>query len=279
MWLPSRWLRLAASGCLFPGQICLRRLEQGKIMMKQWVLGLSLLAAAGQNSVAAVEWVTDVHEALLRATSEHKAILLDFTGSDWCGWCMKLKSEVFDQPEFAAYAQANLIMVEVDFPRHKELSPEQQAANDKLARTYSIRGYPTVILLDASGKQIGHGGYVPGGPKNFIAALESNPDFGHHRTPDSPAPPAQPDSPRPPAAFVPVAPANALHYGDLALKGISGVKDHRLALINNQTLMIGETAKVKVHDQRVEITLKEIRDDSVVILVEGKTLQLTLGER
>ncbi len=219
-------------------------------MMKRWLLCLGLISAALPIRAAEVEWLTDIHAALDKARLENKIVLLDFTGSDWCGWCKKLKSEVFDQPEFATFAQANLVMVEVDFPNHKPQSPEQKAANQQLAQTYHIRGYPTLIYLNQMGQQVSAGGYIAGGPKNFIASLEKIPGIKHvagtgpaneNREPDAP--------PRPPPAFVPIAPATPTHYAELALKGISGSKDQRLALINNETLMAGETAKIKVRDE------------------------------
>lgn len=230
-----------------------------------------------RTSLGGLAWEPDVRTALLDATGGNKIVVLDFTGSDWCGWCMKLKSEVFDQPEFAAYAKDNLLMVEVDFPRHKELPAEQQASNQKLAETYGIRGYPTIILLDAMGNKIGQSGYVPGGPKNFIASLEKFPAVGHREV----APPvaSAPEASRHAApAFVPVAPASPNHYGDLVLKAISGAKDSRMVMINDQLLTIGETAKVKVHDERIAVTLKEVHDDSVLIVVAGKTQELRLGQ-
>ena len=252
-----------------------------KNRIKQFYLCLALLLTAGCGHVfAGVEWFTDLNQALAKAQKENKTVLLDFTGSDWCGWCMKLKREVFDQPDFAAYAGANLVMVEVDFPREKEISDSQKQANEALARKFSIRGYPTLILLDSHGEQVGKGGYVPGGPQNFIAALETNPKFGHHKAPppeiakkEEPA-----ESPKailrlePPTQDVPI------KYGDLALKAISGAKDHRMALINNTTLMAGETGRVKIHDQQVIITMQEIRDDSVLIKVAGKTAELRFAK-
>src|SRR5882762_6044671 len=94
---------------------------------------------------ADAKWYYDVPQAQAVAKKENKFVLLDFTGSDWCGWCKKLKGEVFDQPEFAPFANANLVMVEVDFPRQKPLSAAQRQANQKLAELYGVEGYPTII--------------------------------------------------------------------------------------------------------------------------------------
>lgn len=254
-------------------------LDKKMNMINRWLICLGLLTAALRTCGAEVEWLTDIRPALEKARLENKIVLLDFTGSDWCGWCQRLKREVFDQPEFAAFARANLVMVEVDFPHGKPQSPEQKAANEQLAQTYHIQGFPTLIYLNQSGQQIGTGGYMAGGPKNFIASMERLPGIKHvdgvaaAREAQEPEPPR-----RPPPAFVPIAPANPTRYAELALKGISGSKDRRMALINNETLMVGETAKVKVRDSRFEICCKEIREDSVLITVDGKPMELKLAQ-
>ncbi len=140
--------------------------------MKKFAMGLlAVLALLGVNA-AASEWLTDLPKAQSKAKEEKRMVLLDFTGSDWCGWCIKLHNEVFSKPEFAEYARKNLVLVEVDFPRKKKLSAEQKKANDALQRKYEIDGYPTIIVLNGEGKKIGELGYMPGGPKAFIAELE-----------------------------------------------------------------------------------------------------------
>ena len=140
--------------------------------MKKSAMGLlAVLALLGVNA-AASEWLTDLPKAQAKAKEEKRMVLLDFTGSDWCGWCIKLHNEVFSKPEFAEYARKNLVLVEVDFPRKKKLSAEQKKANDALQQKYRIEGYPTIIVLNGEGKKIGELGYMPGGPKAFIAELE-----------------------------------------------------------------------------------------------------------
>ena len=99
-------------------------------------------------------------------------VLLDFTGSDWCGWCKRLNKEIFQTPEFTEYAQKRLELVEVDFPHRKKLPAELVKANDALQSKYQVRGYPTLIILNSAGKKIGELGYQEGGPKAFIAELE-----------------------------------------------------------------------------------------------------------
>jgi thioredoxin-related protein len=140
--------------------------------MKKIAIGLLAMLALLQVSAAEAEWLTDLPKAQVRAKEEKKLVMLDFTGSDWCGWCIKLHKEVFSLAEFAEYAKKNLVLVEVDFPRKKRLSAEQKKANDALAKKYNIEGYPTIIVLNGEGKKVGELGYQPGGPKAFIAELD-----------------------------------------------------------------------------------------------------------
>ncbi|HNQ74963.1 MAG TPA: thioredoxin family protein [Verrucomicrobiota bacterium] len=141
--------------------------------MKKLILGtITALALTGVMAADAVNWLTDAVKAQAQAKAENKLVLLDFTGSDWCGWCIKLNKEVFSQPEFADYAKRNLVCVEVDFPMKKKLSAEQKKANDALAAKYNIRGYPTIIVLNGEGKKVGELGYMKGGPKKFTAELD-----------------------------------------------------------------------------------------------------------
>ena len=120
---------------------------------KSLVALLALIMVAG---LARAEWPTDYEKALAKAKSENKRVLLDFTGSDWCGPCIQLSKTVFSTKEFRAYADKNLIFVEVDYPRGKRQSPELVKQNEKLAKQYGIeeKGYPTIVLLDPSGRII-----------------------------------------------------------------------------------------------------------------------------
>lgn len=237
------------------------------------ILGWGSLPARGQQ----LEWLTDASAAQEKAKRENKLVLLDFTGSDWCGWCMKLKQEVFDQPEFADFARANLVLVEVDFPRRKPMEQAQIEANQRLGKAYGVTGFPTIIVLDQDGRLVGRTGYMPGGPQTFDANLERILKANHKPPQAAPEAPADPPAPRKPAAFKPIPPAVPIHYGPLALKGISGPKGRRSVLINNSTLMVGETAKVTVENRRVEVCCKEIRDDSVLITADGKPMELKFG--
>ena len=114
------------------------------------------------------KWETDFELAKQRAKDEKKDLLVDFTGSDWCGWCIRLKKEVFDQPAFQEYAKKNLIMVELDYPRKKVLPEKEKKQNEELAKKYEIQGYPTILLLNSKGREVARTGYQEGGPEKYI---------------------------------------------------------------------------------------------------------------
>ena len=142
--------------------------------MKKAVCALFLAAAVMTAVAGGAGWLTNPAIAHAQAKREGKLVMMDFTGSDWCGWCIKLDKEVFSKPEFLAYAKTNLVLMEVDFPQRKKLSGEQKKINDALARKYKIEGYPTIVLVDGDGNRVGGDlGYVEGGPKAFIAQIEA----------------------------------------------------------------------------------------------------------
>jgi thioredoxin-related protein len=117
-------------------------------------------------------WLTSYEKAQKEAESNNKLLLMDFTGSDWCGWCIALDKEVFSKQEFKEYASKNLVLLEVDFPRMKQMPAETVAQNRWLATQYQIQAFPTVVVLDGRGKVVGALGYMRGGPGAFIAELE-----------------------------------------------------------------------------------------------------------
>jgi thioredoxin-related protein len=133
------------------------------------LLGLQGLALA-QDS----KWLTDYQKALAQAKAENKAVLMDFTGSDWCPWCIKMDKDVLDKQEFKDYADKNLVLVEVDFPNSKPQTDEVKKQNEELKGKYDAEGFPTFIMVDADGKELGRQvGFLPGGPSAFIAKLTS----------------------------------------------------------------------------------------------------------
>jgi thioredoxin-related protein len=138
------------------------------------ILFLSLATGLLISPAFANGWGDDYKTALATAAKENKKVLLDFTGSDWCGWCIKLKKEAFDQPAFKEYADKNLVLVEIDFPQGKSQSPELKKQNNALQEQYQVQGFPTLVVLDPEGKVIKRqSGYIPGGPKGFIDWLNA----------------------------------------------------------------------------------------------------------
>lgn len=130
---------------------------------------VALALALGSAAMAADEaqWLTSLTDAQAAAQKENKPILVDFTGSDWCGWCIKLRKEVFDTPEFKAWAGKNVILCEIDFPRKKAQDDAAKKANNELAKKYGVQGFPTIVFVKADGTEIGRSGYRPGGPKGW----------------------------------------------------------------------------------------------------------------
>ena len=139
------------------------------------LLATALCVASLNSARAEANWLTDFAKAQAQAKAEGKLLLLDFTGSDWCGWCRVLRAEVFSQPEFEEYAKKNLVLMTVDFPRAKPLSAEVRIQNQTLAQKFEIRGFPSIVILNGDGKQVGLLGYVPGGPDAFIGELKQIP--------------------------------------------------------------------------------------------------------
>jgi len=120
----------------------------------------------------ATNWETDFEKALATAKASGKYMLLDFSGSDWCGWCIRLEKEVFSQDAFKDFAKENLVCVLVDFPRAKEQTDELKQQNLELARKYDIKGYPTIIILSPNGEPVGITGYLQGGPWEYARHLK-----------------------------------------------------------------------------------------------------------
>jgi len=141
------------------------------------LLALSVLVSI--NAVRAADeglaWQTNYKAALKEAATSHKPILADFTGSDWCGWCIKLASDTFSKPEFAKFAKEKLVLLEVDFPQGKEQSAAVKKQNEELQQKFGVEGYPTLVLIDKNGKEIARNvGYLPGGPEGMITWINAS---------------------------------------------------------------------------------------------------------
>ena len=143
--------------------------------MKSILCLASLIAAMGFLRASASDWTTDYRAALKQAQAQNKLVLLDFTGSDWCGYCKLLDKEVLSRSAFQRYADRNYILVTVDFPHAKQLPADLKRQNDALNKRFKIVGFPTLIVLNAKGGELGRSvGYPPGtGPSATIAKLKA----------------------------------------------------------------------------------------------------------
>jgi protein disulfide-isomerase len=154
--------RLAQAACL--AETC--------EVKKLFLLSCLVFVCCG-SALADANWLTDYEAAKAKAKSDNKLVLLEFTGSDWCGYCKRMQAEIFSKPQFQDYAAKNLILVELDFPRAKPQSDTVRKQNMQLANEYDVEGFPTTIVLSPDGKRVANFfGYLEGGPESLIAALE-----------------------------------------------------------------------------------------------------------
>ncbi|MCD6429805.1 MAG: thioredoxin family protein [Deltaproteobacteria bacterium] len=144
------------------------------LKMKQVLLiGLLIFFVTGSACAASDNlWQTDFAVAKARALKEKKLLLLDFTGSDWCSWCTKLKKEVFSQELFQKEAPKDFILVELDFPQKSQLEEKLTKQNQALSKMYKISGFPSILLTDAAGVEFARTGYQEGGPQIYLDHLQ-----------------------------------------------------------------------------------------------------------
>jgi thioredoxin-related protein len=131
-----------------------------------------MVALHGAAFAGGEGWSSDFAAAKKQAAESKKDLLLDFTGSDWCSWCMKLNDEVFKLEPFKAGVKDSFVLVELDFPKDKsKLSDDTQKQNAELVKTYAVQGYPTILLCDADGRPYAATGYKEGGAEKYVAHL------------------------------------------------------------------------------------------------------------
>lgn len=143
--------------------------------MKKIVVIALLLIGSIAGQAQELKWETNLDVAAQVSMKTKKPLLLFFTGSDWCGWCIRLQNEVLKTPEFAAWAKENVVLVEVDFPRRSPQQPEVQRQNMELQQLFQVQGYPTVWFSNPTKKdgkinldKLGSTGYVAGGPSVWL---------------------------------------------------------------------------------------------------------------
>lgn len=160
--------------------------------MKKFNLFLALLVLAGLGTLYSEEaapeapatteaaatdevtlkWHHDLQAALDEAKASNKMVIANFTGSDWCGWCIKLVKEVFSQAAFINAVKDKYVFAEIDMPRNKPISEEQKAKNQEYVKKYEIKGFPSILVIKADGSVVGRTGYKAGGPEAYAKHLE-----------------------------------------------------------------------------------------------------------
>ena len=149
-------------------------------MKKIFLFLFVAFSVATMQAQDTAEWHTDIQKAVALSTKTKKPLLLFFTGSDWCGWCIRLQKEVLKTPEFAKWAKDNVVLMELDFPKRTPQAEAIKNQNAQLNNFFKVRGYPTVWLVNASknseGKiefsPLGSTGYVAGGPAAWLGEAD-----------------------------------------------------------------------------------------------------------
>lgn len=210
----------------------------------------ALVLAFASVSRANEGWGTNFDAAKATAAKEKKDILMDFTGSDWCGWCIKLNKEVFSKDAFKQDAPKHFVLLELDYPQQKELPKEEKEQNEKLQEKYKIEGFPTILLTDETGRPYAKTGYQPDGPEAYNKHLTELRKV--HETRD--------------AAFAKAAKAEGLEKAKALLEGLNAIdpdlvqahyqaeSDQVIALDTGDTL--GLKAKKAYADKRAALDEK-----------------------
>ncbi len=95
-------------------------------------------------------WLVDIDKAFAESEKTGKPILANFTGSDWCGWCKRLTTSVFSKKEFQNWAEDNVVLLELDYPKRKQLPEKYRNQNAQLQQAFGVRGFPTVWVFNLS---------------------------------------------------------------------------------------------------------------------------------
>ena len=163
-----------------------------RVILSAFILSFTLSACAQKvpptvakpqgaeiTQVAGESWETDLNKAIALSYETKKPIMLFFTGSDWCGWCIRLQTEVFRTETFTKWAKENVILVELDYPRKKEQPQAIKDQNKQLQQMFAVQGYPTCHFVMPTPTDdgrinltsLGQNGYMAGGPDAWIAKV------------------------------------------------------------------------------------------------------------
>ena len=144
-------------------------------VLKVAFLALFVISASFSNAQTSMAdykpenegWLVDLHEAYRLSKETNKPILANFTGSDWCGWCKRLTKSVFIHDEFKEWAKDKVILLELDYPRRKQLPAQIIQQNNSLRQAFGIRGYPTIYVFDLNKNEKGEFAISALGKTNF----------------------------------------------------------------------------------------------------------------
>jgi thiol-disulfide isomerase/thioredoxin len=250
--------------------------------MKKVVMGLALAAVGGYVAWTHLQPPPErLAAALETAKKEQKLVLLDFTGSDWCGWCIKLEEEALGKPEFIDYAAKYLVTVVVDFPMRRELPADLKAANQALKSRFDVSGFPTLVALSPDGKVVWKQvGFIGGGPFGVIAPLNRSrmalglPEPAGSAastlaaTPAKPAPAKLPGSASPPTAAAHSSVAHGLPANAPKLQGVFYSRSNPSIILGGKQCGEGDS----VEGMRVVKILR----NSVLVEWQGRTEELSM---
>ena len=136
------------------------------------VLMIFLVCTSSEPVGDGLVWMTEYEEAFVKAKKEGKLVLINFTGSDWCGWCKRLDIEVFSQPSFKKFADEQLVLLKLDYPRRTPQPKDVKIKNQQLAREFAVRGFPTILLAKANQQVLLRTGYLRGGSDAYVSHLK-----------------------------------------------------------------------------------------------------------
>jgi len=142
--------------------------------LRKTLPAIALLALGSGLLHGEPRWSDDLETAIAKAKQSGRKVLVNFTGSDWCGYCIKLKEQVLTTEAFAEWAGRKLVLVEIDFPRRKEQTADTKARNAALKQRFEVPGYPTVILLDGEGSLVHKEvGFAPGSSAEWMETMQN----------------------------------------------------------------------------------------------------------
>lgn len=140
---------------------------------------------SAQEKKDGLEWYTDITQIAKLSKETKKPVFGFFTGSDWCGWCHKLQADVMSKPGFKSWAQKNVILMELDFPRMKQLPEELAKQNASLQQFFKVQGYPTVWIFNITQDSATRFNIIPKGSLGYPAGNPGREEKAFLHTADS----------------------------------------------------------------------------------------------